>query len=63
MFGWTHEGDTAVLVYFTLSAHEVVAADLATSGQRDGLARFWPHQNRIPIRLTSATVGHRAPHS
>jgi hypothetical protein len=28
VFVWTEEGDTAVLAYVTLSAHEVVAADL-----------------------------------
>ena len=44
VFVWTEEGDTAVLAYFTLSAHEVVAADLPRR-----LARGMPE--RIPAVL------------
>ena len=44
MFVWTEEGDTAVLAYFTLSVHEVVAADLPRR-----LARGMPE--RIPAVL------------
>jgi GNAT superfamily N-acetyltransferase len=44
VFVWTEEGDTAVLAYFTLSAHEIVAADLPRR-----LARGMPE--RIPAVL------------
>ncbi len=44
VFVWTEDGDTAVLAYFTLSAHEVVAADLPRR-----LARGMPE--RIPAVL------------
>jgi GNAT superfamily N-acetyltransferase len=44
VFVWTEEGDTAVVAYFTLSAHEIVAADLPRR-----LARGMPE--RIPAVL------------
>lgn len=44
VFVWTQEGDVAVLAYFTLSAHEIVAADLPRR-----LARGMPE--RIPAVL------------
>jgi GNAT superfamily N-acetyltransferase len=44
VFVWTDEGETAVLAYFTLSAHEIVAVDLPRR-----LARGMPE--RIPAVL------------
>lgn len=44
VFVWTEEGDGEVLAYFTLSAHEIVAADLPRR-----LARGMPE--RIPAVL------------
>ncbi|ORA84862.1 GNAT family N-acetyltransferase [Mycobacterium malmoense] len=44
VFVWTEEGDATVLAYFTLSAHEIVAADLPRR-----LARGMPE--RIPAVL------------
>lgn len=51
VFVWADEGDTAVLAYFTLSAHQVVAADLPRR-----LARG------VPERIPAVLLGRLALH-
>jgi GNAT superfamily N-acetyltransferase len=55
VFVWTEEGDSAVLAYFALSAHEIVAADLPRR-----LARGMPE--RIPAVLLGKLALHRRLH-